>query len=253
MLTVFDQSIKVCKPLKRTTPSPILSSPFQALWVEMSLKPLSYVSLWVMWPVRVVDPVPHIVTIQTNNLGALVSPGLKVHILKYQINFQKVTLFSILLDSLQEKQSLHQPLSWRFPDPPAEEEPRFPPTFELKTPTAADSVVVICLENSVRVEAKKDLLGTGRPVHVTDLTLGGCPATREDPATQVLIFESELHECGSQLTVRAQGVTTLWLSRGLRLFLYITLKMYLSELNPTFLRCSCSPAYLNLKNDHAEK
>ncbi|XP_042266767.1 zona pellucida sperm-binding protein 3-like [Thunnus maccoyii] len=100
---------------------------------------------------------------------------------------------------LQEKQSLHEPLSWRYPDPPAEEEPQFPPDFELKAPTAADSVSAVCGENSVRVEAKKDLLGIGKPVRAEDVTLGGCPASGEDQEAQVLVFESELHGCGSEL------------------------------------------------------
>ncbi|XP_049928889.1 zona pellucida sperm-binding protein 3-like [Epinephelus moara] len=100
---------------------------------------------------------------------------------------------------LQEKQSFREPLSWRFPDPPAEEEARFPPDFELKAPEAADSVSAVCGENSIRVEAKKDLLGIGKPVLAADVTLGGCPATGEDPEAQVLVFESELHGCGSQL------------------------------------------------------
>nr|XP_046249595.1 zona pellucida sperm-binding protein 3-like [Scatophagus argus] len=102
-------------------------------------------------------------------------------------------------DLLQEKQSFHKPLSWRFPDPPAEEEPQYPPDFELKVPKAVNSVTVICRENSVRVEAKKDLLGIGKPVRAADMTLGGCPATGEDIEAQVLVFESELHGCGSQL------------------------------------------------------
>uniref|UniRef100_A0A3Q3XFU6 Zona pellucida sperm-binding protein 3 n=1 Tax=Mola mola TaxID=94237 RepID=A0A3Q3XFU6_MOLML len=69
----------------------------------------------------------------------------------------------------------------------------------LRTSMAADSVGAICGESSVRVEAKKDLLGVGKPVPAADVTLGGCPATGEDPAAQVLVFESELHGCGSQL------------------------------------------------------
>ncbi|CAJ1055924.1 zona pellucida sperm-binding protein 3-like [Xyrichtys novacula] len=44
-----------------------------------------------------------------------------------------------------------------------------------------------------------DLLGIGKPVRTEDVTLGGCPATGEDPEAQVLVFESELHGCGSQL------------------------------------------------------
>uniref|UniRef100_A0A3Q1G965 Zona pellucida sperm-binding protein 3 n=1 Tax=Acanthochromis polyacanthus TaxID=80966 RepID=A0A3Q1G965_9TELE len=97
----------------------------------------------------------------------------------------------------QEKQSFQEPLSWRFPEPPAEEEPHFPPNFELKPPAAADSVTAICGESSVRVEAKKDLLGIGKPVQAADVTLGGCASIWEDP--EVLVFESELHSCGSQL------------------------------------------------------
>ncbi|XP_053283429.1 zona pellucida sperm-binding protein 3-like [Pleuronectes platessa] len=99
----------------------------------------------------------------------------------------------------QEQQSFHQPLTWRFPDAPAEEEPLYPPDFELKTPPAVNSISATCGEDSVRVEVKKDLLGIGKPVLPADVSLGGCPATGEDPNTQVLVFESELHGCGSQL------------------------------------------------------
>ncbi|XP_062418988.1 zona pellucida sperm-binding protein 3-like [Pungitius pungitius] len=90
-------------------------------------------------------------------------------------------------------------LSWRFPENPAEEEPRFPPEFEVKVPVAAESITAICGENYVWVEAKKDLLGVGEPVLSADLSLGGCPATGDDPERQVLLFESPLHGCGSQL------------------------------------------------------
>lgn len=67
---------------------------------------------------------------------------------------------------------------------------------------APESIKVICGDNSIRVEAKRDLLGTGVLVQTTDVTLGGCAATEEDPKAQILIFESELHGCGSQLLVR---------------------------------------------------
>ncbi|XP_041651598.1 zona pellucida sperm-binding protein 3-like isoform X2 [Cheilinus undulatus] len=102
-------------------------------------------------------------------------------------------------DVLQQKQSFNEPFSWRFPDPPPEDEPQYPPEFELKIPTAANSVSAVCGESSVRVEAKKDLLGIGKPVQAAEVTLGGCPATEEDTEAQVLIFEAELHGCGSQL------------------------------------------------------
>uniref|UniRef100_A0A667ZCC7 Zona pellucida sperm-binding protein 3 n=1 Tax=Myripristis murdjan TaxID=586833 RepID=A0A667ZCC7_9TELE len=103
----------------------------------------------------------------------------------------------------QEKQALLQPLAWRFPEPPAEEEPRLPPQFELRRPVPADSVSVHCGETSVRVEARRDLLGIGQPVSPEDVTLGGCPATGEDTEAQTLVFESELHGCGSRLTMSA--------------------------------------------------
>ncbi|XP_032378887.1 zona pellucida sperm-binding protein 3 [Etheostoma spectabile] len=105
----------------------------------------------------------------------------------------------------QEKQFVREPLSWRFPTPPPEEEPQFPTDFELKTPSAADSVSAICGENSVRVEAKKDLLGIGIPVQTADVSLGGCPATGED--NRVIIFESELHGCGSELLMSEDSFT----------------------------------------------
>ncbi|KAK5866853.1 hypothetical protein PBY51_011394 [Eleginops maclovinus] len=101
----------------------------------------------------------------------------------------------------QEKQSFHKPLTWKYPELPAEEEPQYPADFELKAPQAVESVSAVCGENSVRVEAKKDLLGIGKPVRAAEVTLGGCPATGEDPDAQVLIFESELHGCGSELLI----------------------------------------------------
>ncbi|XP_057693036.1 zona pellucida sperm-binding protein 3-like [Corythoichthys intestinalis] len=101
----------------------------------------------------------------------------------------------------QEKQSLRETLSWRPPHPPAVEDPHFPPQFELKSPEAPNSVRVICMENSIRVEAKRDLLGIGQLIKPADITLGVCPSTGEDTQDQVLIFESELHECGSQLLI----------------------------------------------------
>ncbi|KAF3843901.1 hypothetical protein F7725_015949 [Dissostichus mawsoni] len=89
--------------------------------------------------------------------------------------------------------------SKKYPELPAEEEPQYPSDFELKAPGAIDSVSAVCGENSVRVEAKKDLLGIGKPVRAAEVTLGGCPATGED--AQVLVFESELHGCGSELVM----------------------------------------------------
>ncbi|XP_028304128.1 zona pellucida sperm-binding protein 3-like [Gouania willdenowi] len=99
----------------------------------------------------------------------------------------------------QSKLPLPEPFTWKYPLPLAEEEPKYPPHFELKSPTTPNSVTAICGDNTVQVEVKKDLLGIGKLVQPTDLLLGDCSATREDPESQSLIFESELHGCGSQL------------------------------------------------------
>ncbi|KAK5614709.1 hypothetical protein CRENBAI_018662 [Crenichthys baileyi] len=107
----------------------------------------------------------------------------------------------------QVKQEIREPLTWRYPEPPTEEEPRYPPNFELKIPDPAQSVSAICGESSVRVEARKDLLGIGKPVPAADVTLGGCTATGEDTKAQILIFESELHGCGSQLLMSEDTIT----------------------------------------------
>ncbi|XP_026030532.1 zona pellucida sperm-binding protein 3-like isoform X2 [Astatotilapia calliptera] len=105
----------------------------------------------------------------------------------------------------QKEPPFLEPLSWRFPAEPTKDEPRFPPNFELRTPMAPESIKVICGENSIRVEAKRDLLGSGVLVQTTDVTLGGCAATEEDPKAQILIFESELHGCGSQLLMSEES------------------------------------------------
>ncbi|XP_006782765.1 zona pellucida sperm-binding protein 3-like [Neolamprologus brichardi] len=108
--------------------------------------------------------------------------------------------------AVQQKETpFLEPLSWRFPEEPTKDEPRFPPNFELRTPMAPESIKVICGDNSIRVEAKRDLLGTGVLVQTTDVTLGGCAATEEDPKAQILIFESELHGCGSQLLMSEES------------------------------------------------
>uniref|UniRef100_A0A669CAY8 Zona pellucida sperm-binding protein 3 n=1 Tax=Oreochromis niloticus TaxID=8128 RepID=A0A669CAY8_ORENI len=105
----------------------------------------------------------------------------------------------------QEEPPFLEPLSWRFPEEPTKDEPHFPPNFELRTTVAPDSIKVICGDNSIRVEAKRDLLGIGVLVQTADVTLGGCAATEEDPKAQILIFESELHGCGSQLLMSEEA------------------------------------------------
>uniref|UniRef100_A0AAZ3QZJ4 Zona pellucida sperm-binding protein 3 n=1 Tax=Oncorhynchus tshawytscha TaxID=74940 RepID=A0AAZ3QZJ4_ONCTS len=58
-----------------------------------------------------------------------------------------------------------------------------------------------CGESVVRVQVNQDLLGIGRLIQPERITLGGCAATEEDAEAHVITFESELHGCGSELTM----------------------------------------------------
>ncbi|XP_076589244.1 zona pellucida sperm-binding protein 3-like [Chaetodon auriga] len=98
----------------------------------------------------------------------------------------------------QTKQTFEKPLTWTYPeDPKPEPQPEVP--FELRHPVPAATVAVECRERDAHVEVKKDLFGIGQFINPADLTLGTCAAVGEDGVAQVLIFESELHECGSSL------------------------------------------------------
>ncbi|KAL0963631.1 hypothetical protein UPYG_G00308840 [Umbra pygmaea] len=68
-------------------------------------------------------------------------------------------------------------------------------------PEHIDSVGARCGESVVQVEAKLDLFGTGQLVKTEDISLGGCLSVGLDLSAQVLLFESELHDCGSVLTM----------------------------------------------------
>ncbi|XP_056138304.1 zona pellucida sperm-binding protein 3-like [Lampris incognitus] len=110
----------------------------------------------------------------------------------------------------QEQQAFLKPLTWRFPDVVEEDGPGFPPEFEVKVPVPADNVAIHCGPSTVRVEAKKDLLGIGKPIQPADITLGDCPVAGEDPAAEVLLFESELHGCGSQLITTDESLVYMF-------------------------------------------
>ncbi|KAM9352387.1 zona pellucida sperm-binding protein 3-like [Symphorus nematophorus] len=100
----------------------------------------------------------------------------------------------------QTKQTFERPLTWSYPeDPKPEPQPEVP--FELRHPVPAATVAVECREAIAHVEVKKDMFGIGQFINPADLTLGTCAAVAEDNSAQVLIFESELHECGSQLAM----------------------------------------------------
>ncbi|XP_056907828.1 zona pellucida sperm-binding protein 3-like isoform X2 [Takifugu flavidus] len=96
----------------------------------------------------------------------------------------------------QTKQTFEKPLTWKYPEDP-KPDPKIEVDFQMKYPVAASTVAVECRERDARVEVKRDLFGIGQPINPADLTLGKCPAIAEDTVAQVLIFESDLHECGS--------------------------------------------------------
>ncbi|XP_076144110.1 zona pellucida sperm-binding protein 3-like [Alosa pseudoharengus] len=99
----------------------------------------------------------------------------------------------------QHKLETHvKQLKWTFPKRP--ETPVEPPVpFVPDVPIPADSVAVRCGEADVQVEVYRDFFGTGQLIQSTDMSLGDCGFIEEDSSAQVLIFESELHGCGSRL------------------------------------------------------
>ncbi|XP_035013046.1 zona pellucida sperm-binding protein 3 [Hippoglossus stenolepis] len=100
----------------------------------------------------------------------------------------------------QAKQTFEKPLTWTYPaDPQPQPQPEVP--FELRFPGPAATVAVDCGEKEALVEVKKDFFGIGQFINPADLTLGSCNAVGEDHAAQVLIFQSELSNCGSSLAL----------------------------------------------------
>ncbi|KAK1153335.1 zona pellucida sperm-binding protein 3-like [Acipenser oxyrinchus oxyrinchus] len=59
------------------------------------------------------------------------------------------------------------------------------------------TVAAQCGEAKVVVTVKRDLFGSGQLIKASDVSLGSCGVTRQDDATQSVIFEAQLQECGS--------------------------------------------------------
>ncbi|KAF4099647.1 hypothetical protein G5714_019773 [Onychostoma macrolepis] len=125
----------------------------------------------------------------------------------YDVQSQRPQLAPLTTDltssSIQSKQELQGPvreLTWKFPKVP-EEPVQLDINFDLQQPQPSDSVAVQCWENRVHVEVKQDFFGTGQLLEPSLLSLGGCAVVNVDSVARVLIFQSELHECGSQLVV----------------------------------------------------
>ncbi|XP_066529887.1 zona pellucida sperm-binding protein 3-like [Hoplias malabaricus] len=114
-------------------------------------------------------------------------------------------LLSLLQNSLnlQSQQVLQGPvkkLTWRYPQVPVTPKPPTVP-FQMRAPVQVSSVAANCGESTVYVEVKKDLFGSGELINPSSLSIGGCAPIGEDTAAQVLIFEEQLQNCNSVLTM----------------------------------------------------
>uniref|UniRef100_A0A8C4X6T1 Zona pellucida sperm-binding protein 3 n=1 Tax=Erpetoichthys calabaricus TaxID=27687 RepID=A0A8C4X6T1_ERPCA len=54
-----------------------------------------------------------------------------------------------------------------------------------------------CTETEVIVTINPDLLGIGKPVQASDLTIGGCGVTRQVATPAAFVIDAPLHGCGS--------------------------------------------------------
>ena len=99
-------------------------------------------------------------------------------------------------------QDAGQQLRWRFPKDPVDPVKRPPVQLEVQQPAVSNRVGVRCGESKIQVEVSQDMLGLGTLVNPDEITLGGCPVSAVDHDDRVLIFESELHDCGGTLEVR---------------------------------------------------
>ena len=94
-----------------------------------------------------------------------------------------------------------EPLTWKYPEDPVDPHNKPPDKFELRQPGKTNRVAIRCGESRIQVEASQDLLGLGKLIEPEEITLGGCWATDIDKGAHVLIFECDLHSCGSTLVV----------------------------------------------------
>ncbi|XP_070826744.1 zona pellucida sperm-binding protein 3-like [Chaetodon trifascialis] len=92
-----------------------------------------------------------------------------------------------------------EPLSWKFPEDPVDPPSKLPVNFEPRQPRTTNRAAVRCGESRMQVEVSQDLFGLGKLIKPEEITLGGCSATEIDTLSHVLVFECELHSCGSTL------------------------------------------------------
>ncbi|KAI7798637.1 zona pellucida 3 [Triplophysa rosa] len=98
-------------------------------------------------------------------------------------------------------------LTWTFPRLP-EEPVQLEILFELRYPLSPNSIGAQCGENSVYVEVMEDFFGTGKLLMASGFALGGCGPIGQDNNARVLLFESELHGCGSSSNQKYELVYT---------------------------------------------
>ncbi|XP_051253670.1 zona pellucida sperm-binding protein 3-like [Dicentrarchus labrax] len=101
----------------------------------------------------------------------------------------------------EQRQPVGGPILWKYPEDPVDLVKKPPVGFKLRQPVMTNPVAVRCGESRIQVEVSQDLLGLGKLIKPEEVTLGGCPATEIDNLSHVLIFECELHHCGSTLVM----------------------------------------------------
>nr|XP_056722021.1 zona pellucida sperm-binding protein 3-like [Euleptes europaea] len=93
--------------------------------------------------------------------------------------------------------------AWSQAEPWARVDDAQPRALSAFAPVSAQ-----CGEAQVVVAVMRDLFGTGRLVQAADLSLGssGCKHTALDAAEDTVVFEADLHECGSTLRMTPESL-----------------------------------------------
>ncbi|XP_066497858.1 zona pellucida glycoprotein 3e isoform X1 [Hoplias malabaricus] len=141
-----------------------------------------------LWPTDTNVPPPGSPSLVQAQAKPLPQNSLPAFLLQDSMNFQ----------SQQVLQGPSKLLTWHYPPVPQVTRPP-PVQFEPQQPVQVQAVAVECNDNSIYVEVKKDLFGTGIVIDPSVLTLGGCAVQGEDSDAQVFILQSELHDCNSSL------------------------------------------------------
>lgn len=81
---------------------------------------------------------------------------------------------------------------------------------------SASPVEVECLEAQLVVTVSRDLFGTGKLIHSSDVRLGpaGCEPLRSAGTADVIRFEASLHGCGNRVQVRLGPLALLGVTAG---------------------------------------